>query len=408
LRKIANKGELPVTDFTAKLFEAIASGQNIDELFCKELETAVNDLLKSELTVFLNYEKYDPSGYNSGNSRNGYYTRSLKTKYGEIQVEIPRDCNGEFSQQTISPYKRQTNDLETTVLQLYSKGITTSEIADLIEKMYGHAYTPATVSNMTKLVQEKVQQFHDRPLNRRYAVIYCDATYLNVRRDSVNKEALHILLGITPEGFKEIISFRLYPGESSENYREMLLDIQQRGVEEVLLFVGDGLRGLTESCLSVYTQAYYQPCWVHIQRNILRLVRAKDKLETVSNVRSIYQANSIEEAQLLLEKFIEDISFRYPKVKSLLMRQEYLFTFFKFPKGIRRSIYSTNIVEGYNKQLKKQTKRKEQFHNEESLERFVCDHMIQYNLKFSNRIHKGFNLVQSELMEMFDSLYPRS
>ena len=150
-----------MTNFTTRLLSAVAAGQNIDELFCKELESAVNELLKTELTVFLDYEKYDPIGYNSGNSRNGYYSRSLKTKYGEIQAQIPRDRNGEFNQQTVSPYKRQTSDLETTVLQLYSKGITTAEIADLIEKMYGHAYTPATISNMTRMVQEWVRQYHE-------------------------------------------------------------------------------------------------------------------------------------------------------------------------------------------------------------------------------------------------------
>lgn len=396
-----------MSHFTTRLLSAVASGQDIDKLFCQELELAVNELLKTELTSFLDYEKYDPIGYNSGNSRNGYYSRFLKTKYGEIQVQIPRDRNGEFNQQTISPYKRQTNDLETTVLQLYSKGITTAEIADLIEKMYGHAYTPATISNMTKLVEENVKQFHERPLNRRYTVIYCDATYLNVRRDSVNKEALHILLGITPEGFKEIISFRLYPSESSENYKEMLRDIQDRGVKEVLLFVSDGLRGLTESCLSVYPQARYQPCWIHIQRNVLRLVRAKDKIEVAARLKDVYQAQTEHQAQLLLEKFMKDISTKYPKVSQLIQRTEHLFTFLNFPKSIQRSIYSTNIVEGYNKQLKKQTKRKEQFPNEDSLERFVCDHMIQYNLRFSNRVHKGFNLVQAEINELFDHQYPK-
>lgn len=274
--------------------------------------------------------------------------------------------------------------------------------------MYGHAYTPATISNMTKMVEENVTAFHQRPLNKRYTVIYCDATYLNVRRDSVSKEALHILLGITPEGFKEIIFFRLYPTESSENYKEMLRDIQQRGVEEVLLFVSDGLRGLTESCLSVFPKAQYQPCWVHITRNVLRLVRAKDKAEIASSLKEVYQASRGEETQLRLQEFIQVYQHKYPKVKALLERTEYLFTYLRFPKNIQRSIYSTNIVEGYNKQLKKQTKRKEQFPNEDSLERFVCDHLIQCNLRFSNRIHRGFNVVQAELNELFDQQYPKN
>ena len=394
-----------MTNFTTTLLSAVARGENIDDLFCRELEFAINELLKSELTVFLDYEKYDPIGYNSGNSRNGYYQRKLKTKYGEINVEMPRDRNGDFNQQTISPYKRQTNDLETTVLQLYSKGITTAEIADLIEKMYGHAYTPTTISNMTKIVEENVTAFHQRPLNKRYAVIYCDATYLNVRRDSVSKEALHILLGITPEGYKEIISFRLYPTESSDNYKEMLEDIQARGAQEVLLFVSDGLRGLNEACLNRFPKAQYQPCWVHIIRNILRHIRASEKAVIATELREIHQSKTIEEAQMRLEAFKVNVVKKYPKVVAFLNRSEYLFNYLNFPNQIQRSLYSTNLVEGYNKLLKKQTKRKEQFPNESSLERFVCDNMIQYNQRFSIRVHKGFDLVQAELNEMFEQRY---
>ena len=152
--------------------------------------------MKTELTNFLDYEPYDTGGGNTGNSRNGYYARTITTRYGDIEVQIPRDCNGEFKQQTIKPYKRNTDDLETTILQLYSKGITTSEISDLIEKMYGHAYTPATISNISRAVEDHVKEFHERDLNKHYAVIYMDATYLNVRRDSVSKEALHILVNI--------------------------------------------------------------------------------------------------------------------------------------------------------------------------------------------------------------------
>ncbi len=188
----------------------------------------------------------------------------------------------------------------------------------------------------------------------------------------------------------------------------MLRDIQHRGVKEVLLFVSDGLRGLTESCLSVFPQAQYQSCWVHITRHVLRLVRSKDKLEVASSLKEVYQAVNREEAQLRLLEFIRNYEHKYPKVKALLERTEYLFTYLRFPKNIQRSIVSTNIVEGYNKQLKKQTKLKEQFPNEDSLERFVCDHMIQYNLRLSNRIHRGFNLVQVELNELFDQQYPKN
>ncbi len=391
--------------FSTQLTKALSQGYSIDEIIRQEIETTINQLLRTELTVFLDYERYDPIGYNSGNSRNGSYTRQFQTKYGEITVEVPRDRNGEFTQQTIPSYKRRSDDLETTILQLYSKGITTSEIADLIEKMYGHAYTTQTISNITQVVEEHVEAFHQRTLNKRYIAIYCDATHLNVRRDSVSKEALHILVGITQEGTKEVLDYRLFPQESCANYREMFEDIKARGVNEVLLFVSDGLTGIRDVCLEIYPQALHQSCWVHIQRNIARLVRAKDRKEILELLKPVYQADSQLEAQATLKHFTTETSNRYPKVIKLLDQNPSLLSFLSFPKSIRRSIYTTNILEGMNKQIKRYTKRKEQFPNEASLDRFVCNQLMEYNQRFSSRVHLGFNLVHSEIDEMFENQY---
>ena len=154
------------------LYKALLSGSSIDEIIRKEIKDTINLLLRTELTSFLDYEPDDPMEYNSNNSRNGSYSRNLKIKYGEITVEILRDRNGEFKQHTITPYKRNTDDLETTVLHLYSKGITTYEIADLIEKMYGHAYSKQTISNITKTMENHVEEFHERRLNNMLLFIW--------------------------------------------------------------------------------------------------------------------------------------------------------------------------------------------------------------------------------------------
>ena len=390
-----------MSDFNTKLMTTLFKGESVDEIMRVELESAFNELLRNELTVFLDYEKHDPIGYNTGNSRNGIYERKLKTRFGEILVEIPRDRNGEFKQQSIPSYQRSTNDLEAMVIQMYRKGITTSEIADLIEKMYGAHYTPQTVSNMTKMVQEQVQRFHQRPLNPRYAVIYCDATYLAVRRDSVAKEALHILLGITPEGNKEVLDYRLYPSESSENYREMLQDIRSRGVEDVLLFVSDGLIGLREVCVTSFPHSRHQSCWVHISRNVSRLVRPKDKAEILGELKKVYRAANQTEAETAMESFLIRVQGRYPKVVTLLQSNQSLYTFYAFPEEVRSSIYTTNSIEGLNKQLKRDTKRKEQFPNEEALDRFVCVKFLEFNQRFTMRIHKGFGCVSSRIDELF-------
>jgi len=195
LAGLSRKG-LSMTEYTPKLVEALLSGGSVDEIFRQEIERAVNTLLETEITAFLGYERYAVEGYNSGDSRNGSYTRTIHSRYGDIQLNIPRDHNGQFKQQTVPPYERNTDSLEETVIHLYRKGITTSEIADLIEKMYGHHYSRGTISNMAANMQAEVEAFHKRPLSTQYVVIYADATYLSVRRDCVDKEAFHVLLAL--------------------------------------------------------------------------------------------------------------------------------------------------------------------------------------------------------------------
>lgn len=390
-----------MNNFTTELITSLVKGESIEECIRVELENAVNHLLKTELTVFLDYEKHDPIGYGSGNSRNGSYSRTITSKFGDLKIEMPRDREGEFNAHTVSPYQRRNNDLETTIIQLYSKGITTSEIADLIEKMYGHVYSRQTISNISKVVEIETKAFHKRPLNKRYAVVYCDATYLNVRRDSVSKEALHIVMGITPEGHKEIIDYQLFPEESSYNYKMMFMDMKERGCEEILMFVSDGLKGIRNACLEAYPAASHQSCWVHLQRSVSRLVRAKDRREIMGLLKPVYTADSKEQAVQLLDDFLDEVKSRYPKVTKVFDNQESLFSFYAFPQAVHRSIYTTNLVENQNKQLKRKTKRKEQFPNEDSLDRFVCTQFIEYNQKFSDRIHKGFSLAQAEINEMF-------
>ncbi|MCH3202083.1 IS256-like element ISLgar5 family transposase, partial [Enterococcus faecium] len=174
-------------DFTTEILKTLANKGDLNELFRVHLEKAVNTLLKTELTAFLDYEKYDRIGFNTGNSRNGSYDRTVKTEYGELHLQIPRDRNGEFKQQTVPAYRRTNDTLEETVIHLFRKGITMSEIADLIEKMYGHYYTPQTMSNITKSFTEEVTAFNGRELHDRYAAIYMDATYIPLKRKTVAK-----------------------------------------------------------------------------------------------------------------------------------------------------------------------------------------------------------------------------
>jgi len=392
-----------MNQFTTEIVEALVKKQDITEVFRTHLEVTVNTLLATELTIFLDYEKYDRIGFNSGNSRNGSYSRTLHTEYGDLNIQIPRDRNGEFKQQTIAPYKRSNDTLESTVIHLFQKGITMSEIAGLIEKMYGHHYTPQTISNITKVVTEQVEAFHKRLLNARYVCVYLDATYIPVRRETVSKEAVYIAVGIREDGSKEVLAYTIAPTESAYNWQELLTELKERGIEEVLLFISDGLKGIVDAISTVFPKAQYQTCLVHVTRNLSHKVRVEDRSEVCEDFKTIYQADNKEADQDALDSFCSKWQQAYPKVLKTLKENDYLLTFYSFTKAIWRSIYSTNLIESFNKQIKNYTKRKEQFPNEEALERFLVSQFEDYNQRFATCCHIGFNQARAELIAMFES-----
>lgn len=388
-----------MTNFTTEIMQTLLNKGDLDELFRDHLERAINSLLQAELTAFLDYEKYDRNRFNSGNSRNGNYSRAFKTEYGELNLTIPRDRNGEFSQQTLPAYKRTNDSLETTVIQLFQKNITMAEISELIEKMYGHHYTPQTISNMSKLVSEDVLAFKERTLEASYSVIFMDATHIPLKRQTVSKEAVYITIGIRLDGTKEVLGFTIAPTESAYIWKEVLQDLKNRGLEEVLLVVTDGLSGIEESIHSVYPNAQFQQCCVHVSRNIAHKVRIRDRKEICEEFKAVYQATSKEEALAQVDFMVKKWGKQYPRVVNLLLNPA-IVTFYNFPPTIRRTIYSTNLIKGFNKQLKRYTRRKEQFPNEDSLERFLVSQFNQYNQKFLGRIHKGFKEIQDTLESM--------
>ena len=393
-----------MNDFTTELLQTLATKGDLNELFRSHLELAVNTLLRTELTAFLDYEKYDRIGFHSGNSRNGTYDRTVKTEYGELHLEIPRDRNGEFKQQTVPAYKRTNDTLEETIIHLFRKGVTMSEIADLIEKMYGHHYTPQTLSNMTKIFSEEVAAFKERALHDRYVAIYLDATYIPLKRKTVAKEAIHIAVGIRPDGAKEVLAYAIAPNESTVIWNEILEDLVARGVKDVLLFVTDGLKGMADTIHQVFPKASYQHCCVHVSRNIASKVRVSDRKEICDDFKALYQADSKEAALEARDAFAAKWRASYPKVAQSILENDHLLTFYDFPAAIRRSLYSTNLIESFNKQVKKYSRRKEQFQNEESMDRFLVSLFENYNQKFLDRSHRGFQQAEGELLGLFEKL----
>lgn len=394
-------------DCSTEAIKKLLGGTPFQEIVREEVEKIVNTLIKNEFDEFLGYERYSRDGKDVDDYRNGDYTRKIMSTYGELNIVIPRDRNGDFKQNTIPPYRRTTGDLENMVIMLYRNHVTTREISELLEKMYGEYYSPASISNLSKALEEDVKAFHNRPLSPRYAAIYADSTYLPIRRGCVDREALHVLVGFTPEGKMEVIDFALYPTESADNYMEMLRNIQNRGVEDALIFITDGLLGLRSAILNEFPYAKHQACWVHIQRAVARRVRVSDRGEISSDLKKVYQANNKATAQEELRIFCDKYKNKYPKVTDMLGDdvKESLLSFFDFPEGMRKSLYSTNIIENMNKHLKRNIKGQIQFPNEASLEKAVCCHYTDYNARHADRIYNGIGQCTSDLDKMFDAIY---
>ena len=392
-----------MNNFTKDMANALFNQDKINDLFRQKLQQAVNDLLESELTAFLGYNPYERDGWNTGNSRNGAYYRKVDTQFGQIEIKVPRDRNGEFHQHTMPDYKRHTDVLEQTVIKLYSKGVTTREIADLIEKMYGGYYSPAMVSNISKEMIPKVEAYHQRHLSDKFFCVYLDATYIPLKRVTYEREAVYIAIGIKPNGHKEVIDYCIAPTENIEIWSEMLKGFKSRGLEQVELFLSDGVVGMKEAICQSYPKAHFQRCLVHVMRNISAKMRVDDRQKALDEFKQIHTQSNKEMAVQVLHEFYQNWEKAYKNVvRDLRQVEPDLLTFYNYPPAIRASIYSTNMIESFNNRLKRKTKPKAEFPTEQSLDTFIGVQAMDYNDRYFNRIHKGFGQVRDTLESYFD------
>ena len=392
-----------MTDFNRECLNALFDKEKFDKFMRTQLEEGLNLLLESELTAFLGYNPYDRNGWNSGNSRNGSYFRQIKTQFGPIKVQVPRDRNGEFHQQTLPAYGQHTDALESTVIQLYSHGVTTREISELIEKMYGSYYSAGTVSNISKQVASQVESYHQRRLSDKFFCVYLDATYIPLRRDTYQREAVYIAVGIKPNGNKEIIDYRIAPVENLEVWSEMIADFKERGLEQVELFLSDGFVGIKDMLKQYYPKSKFQRCLIHIMRNISQKVRVTDRAEILNAFKQVHKQTNQKEAETVLHAFYEAYGSKYSRmIKDLRKLEEDMLVFYQYPKQIRPSICSTNMIESINRMIKRKTNPKSEFPSEESLDNFLGSQVIDYNDRNANRVHKGFGQVADTLESYFD------
>lgn len=386
-----------MTQLNTELLSALANKQDITEVFRLELETTINHLLTTELTAFLDYEPYNRPA-DARNYRNGYSKREIDTAYGRIMVQMPRDRVGAFNTPILAPYQRHTDSLEETIIQLYSHGVTNREISELIDHMYGAYYSPQTISNITDVVTNQVELFQKRGLSDKYAVVYVDATYVHLRRDTVENEAVYIMIGIRPDGLKEVLGYAIAPTESATIWEELMIDVKSRGVEQILLFVADGVVGLQSTIAKHFPRAQFQRCLVHVARNFTAKIRVTERKAINDEFRAIRQSPTREEAENAMEAFVATWG---PAIKKLGKLDD-LFTYYGFPLAIRGSIYSTNLIESFNKTFKVNMRKKQQFPNEEALDRYVVTQCLNYNAGRIGHRHRGFVSCSDTIDSMFD------
>lgn len=332
----------------------------LDE-FKSLLRESIQTASEVEMDEHLGYEKHQES--DNPNYRNGTNKKTLKSKYGDIDVAIPRDREGSFEPQLIKKRETLLNGSEDLILSLYTKGMSVRDIQHHLDDLYGYQLSEQTISNITSAIIEKAKEWQNRPLEPIYPIVFMDATVLKIRVDRVVKNiAAYIMLGITLEGKKEILGIWIGENETSKYWLTLLNELKNRGVEDVLIFAIDGLNGFNQAIEAVYPKAEIQRCIVHQIRSSLRYVSWKDRKAVAADLKTVYTAATEEDAQSALLEFDELWGKKYPHItQSWTNNWNQLATFFKYPKPVQTLIYTTNPIESLNSSIKRRTKSKGSF-----------------------------------------------
>ena len=358
----------------------LAKAESMDDffgkggIFARLFADTLEQMLEAELTEKLGYEPYEAKGRNSGNSRNGHYTKKVRTSEGDTTVQVPRDRKGEFEPKIVRKFASNTNELEEKIIGMYAKGMSTRDIQETLEDLYGVDVSAGTISAITDKVWPLVEAWQNRPLAAIYPIVYLDALHIKLRREGkIENVAVYVVLGIDLEGHRDVLGHWIGDGAEGANFwLSVLTDLQNRGVEDIFIASIDGLTGFKDAILSVFPQTLIQRCVIHQIRNSLKYVPWKDRKAFVADLKTVYKAATREEAEANLLKLAEAWGDRYAiAVRSWETHWEDLATFFDFPAEIRRLIYTTNTVEGYNRQLRKVTKNKASFPSPEATRKLL-------------------------------------
>lgn len=383
---------------------SIKNGTDVNSIMKDMMLVLLEGALNEELNEELGYSKYDYRNKETENSRNGHSSKTMHTSYGDMDVSIPRDRNGEYEPQLIKKYQNTiTQDMEEKIISMYAKGMTTSDIESHMRELYDMDISDSTISRITDKILPIVKEWQERPLSEIYAVVFMDAIHYHVRSEGrIVKRAVYIVLGINMYGNKEILGMYVGENESAKFWLSIMNGLKNRGVQDILIACVDGLTGFPQAIEAVYPRTEIQQCIIHQIRNSTRFVSYKDIKKLMADLKEVYAAPTEEIALDKLEKFSEKWDSKYPKIyKSWSNNWATLSTYFKYPEAIRKLIYTTNAIEGFNRQLRKVTKNKAVFPSDDSLLKILYLATMDITKKWTGH-RKDWGQIHSQLEIYFE------
>ncbi|MTI65931.1 MAG: IS256 family transposase [Firmicutes bacterium] len=390
LRKMITEGNLKTAD-------------DLHSYLKNMFKDALQEMLEAELDIELGYSKGDKKNKNTDNRRNGHSEKNVKTKYGEMNLKIPRDRKGEFEPVVVPKNTRNISGIEDKVISLYGRGMSTRDIYNQLYEIYGIELSADMVSKITDKIIPEIKQWQNRPLEPLYPFVFMDAIHFSVREDGqIKKKAAYVVLGITLDGFKDILGIWIGESESSKFWLGVLNELKNRGLKDILIFSVDGLTGFKEAVQAAYPKAEIQRCIIHQLRNSFKYVSYKHRKEFAKDFKAVYKAVNEKSAYENLNDLKEKWGEKYPfALKSWEMNWDVLSPFFKYPEEIRRIMYTTNIIESLHRQFRKVTKTKSVFPHDQSLEKILYLSSRNIMKKWTQR-QRDWDLVLNQLLVFFE------
>jgi len=398
------EGQFNYDDFEKEALDKLKRGVSLegkDGVLAPLLKRLLDASLQGELEGHLLEEKAKLTGWN--NRRNGLNTKKVKTLYGPIDVTTPRDRNGSFEPEILP--KRQTtlgDGLDHKIIGLYALGMSYTDICDHLSQMYQLTLSPATITSITDKILPEIEQWQARPLESVYPILWLDAIHYKVREDNAIKtKAVYCLIGLNREGVKDLLGIYIGENESARFWLSVLNDIHRRGVNDILIASIDNLKGFAQAIEAVFPCARVQLCIVHQVRNSLKYVPYKDRKEVAQTLKEIYQSNDLVQAEKALNQLDLQWRSKYPSmVKSWIENWKKLSQMFDFPDQIRKLIYTTNVIESFNSQLRKVTKSKRVFTNDQALMKLLF--LVQQKVYEKAGAIKGWKQIMAQLIIIFE------